>query len=99
VRAHLELRADDLARSGMTRAAAERQARVETIARDARLAVHQLQKLPSFAITAVVTLAMAIAANAVVFSAINGFILRPLGRLPATADQHRRIYGAVSAIS
>jgi predicted permease len=99
LRAHLELRADDLARSGMTRAAAERQARVEfggqsrfkdeardmvagrvieTIGRDARLAVRQLRKSPSFAIAAVVTLAMAIGANAVVFSAINGLILRPL---------------------
>ena len=99
MRSHLELRADDLARSGMTRAAAERQARVEfggqsrfrdeardtvagrvieTIARDVRLAVRQLRKSPSFAIAAIVTLAMAIGANAVVFSAVNGLILRPL---------------------
>jgi predicted permease len=99
LRAHLELRADDLARSGMTRADAERQARVEfggqsrfkdeardmvagrvieAAVRDARLAVRQLRKSPSFAIVAVVTLAMAIGANAVVFSAVNGFILRPL---------------------
>ena len=99
MRLHLELRTDDLVRSGMTRAAAERQARVEfggqsrfkdeardmiagrvieTIGRDARLAARRLRQSPSFAIAAVVTLAMAIGANAVVFSAVNGFILRPL---------------------
>ena len=51
---------------------------LDTLFRDLRFSVRQLRKSPSFSIAAVVTLAVAIAANAVVFSAINGFILRPL---------------------
>ncbi len=52
---------------------------LETLSRDLRFSVRQLRKSPSFSIAAVVTLAVAIGANAVVFGAINGFILRPLG--------------------
>ena len=38
----------------------------------------KMRKSIGFTTTAVVTLAMAIAANAVVFSVMNGFILRPV---------------------
>lgn len=54
---------------------------MSTMWRDLRYAFRILHNAPSFTIAAVLTLAVAIGANAVAFSALNALILRPL-KLP-----------------
>jgi predicted permease len=51
--------------------------RVESILSDIRFAFRKLLKSPGFALTAILTLAVGIGANVVVFSVLNGMLLRP----------------------
>ncbi len=48
------------------------------MANDLRFTVRQLVKSPGFTLTAIVTLALGIGANAIVFSVLNALILRPI---------------------
>jgi predicted permease len=58
--------------------AADASLSLETFVRDIRIATRQLRRAPGFTLTAIVTLALAIGANAVVFSLLNGLILHPV---------------------
>src|SRR5271156_4795766 len=52
---------------------------LESIWADVRFALRQLWKSTGFTFTAILTLTLAIGANAVVFGVLNALILRPLG--------------------
>jgi predicted permease len=61
---------------------------LESILADVRFALRQLRKSPGFTTAAVLTLALAIGANAVVFGVMDGLVLRPLN-----VPQSENLYG------
>jgi len=65
---------------------------LESIWGDVRLALRQFRKSPGFTIAAVLTLALAIGANAVVFGLMDGMILRPLN-VPQSGSLYGTHYG------
>src|SRR5580658_813795 len=79
-----EARRDALVRFGNRAATKERVAgadatlTLEGVLRDVRYAFRQLRRSPGFAFTAILTLALGIGANVVVFGVLNSILLRPL---------------------
>ena len=51
---------------------------IQTLLHDVRYAIRLLQRSPGFAVTAILTLAVSIGANAAIFSAVQGVLIAPL---------------------
>jgi len=69
---------------------------IESLISDVRFGARLLRKSPGFTLTAVLTLALGIGANAIVFAALDAFILRPLNvpRPESLYSIHRSDNGA-----
>jgi putative ABC transport system permease protein len=64
---------------------------IESVLQDVRFALRQMLKAPGFTITAVLTLALGIGANAVIYTLVDSILLRPLPY--ARQDRLMRIIG------
>lgn len=65
---------------------------LDSIGRDLHYSFRQLRRSPAFTLTAIVTLAIGIGANVVVFSVLNALILRPLD-VPKPAGLYNIVQG------
>ncbi len=66
--------------------------RLELLAHDVKFSLRQLRRSPAFTIAAVLTLALAIGANAVVFGVMDALLLRPL-QVPHVESLYGTHYG------
>lgn len=64
----------------------------ETFVQDLRFSLRVLRKSPGFTVAAIVTLALGIGANAVVFGVLNSLVLRPLN-VPHSESLWGTVYG------
>ncbi|HEY0702154.1 MAG TPA: ABC transporter permease [Candidatus Acidoferrales bacterium] len=64
----------------------------ETLLQDARFGLRMMRKRPAFTAVAILTLAVAICANVVVFSVLNALVLRPID-LPGVQNLYMLEYG------
>ena len=70
--------------------------RLESALHDVRFALRQMRKAPGFTLTAVLTLALGIGANAVIYTLVDSILLRPLPY--AHQDQLMSIRASTAAV-